>query len=186
MHKKKLNLLRYLFIKYKNKATDLKITMTTFWLRMRYAELSSDEVCLKWIDEANHTKLRKATGSIRTQYPIERKLWRLFENEMKIHESYEVKQTYFPTRIDEWETEKTKIYNNMRKILLTVNQIINDREAEKVRMAHEEGQEQERIKTLSNAALKATRAVKRLERKADNEKKLASGNVRRSSRLVNK
>lgn len=159
--------------------------MSIYWLKRYYQELSYDSVCIKWIEEANTTKLRKSTGSIRTQYPIERKLWSLFDYEMKIHQSREVKQSYFPNRVDEWEEEKTRIYNNMRRILLTVNQINNDREAEKVRMAHEEEQEQQRIKSLSNAALKATRAVKRRERKADNEKKLASGNVRRSSRLAN-
>ncbi len=160
--------------------------MSIYWLKRYYQELSYDSVCIKWIEEANTTKLRKSTGSIRTQYPIERKLWSLFNYEMKIHQSREVKQSYFPNRVDEWEEEKTRIYNNMRRILLTVNQINNDREAEKVRMAHEEEQEQQRLKSISNAAIKATRASKRRERKADNEKKLASGNVRRSSRLVNK
>lgn len=160
--------------------------MTTHWLKKYYQELSYDEACIKAIAMANDTKLRKTTGSIRTQYPIERKLWRLFDYEMKIHQSREVKQSYFPNRADEWEEEKTKIYNNMRRILLTVNQIINDREAETARMAYEEEQEQQRLKSISNAALKATRAVKRRERKMENEIKIATGNLRRSSRLVNK
>jgi hypothetical protein len=160
--------------------------MSTHWLKRYYQELSYDSVCIKWIEEANTTKLRKSTGSIRTQYPIERKLWSLFNYEMEIHQSYEVKQSYFPNRVDEWEEEKTRIYNNMRRILLTVNQIINDREAEKTRMAREEEQEQQRLKSISNAAIKATRASKRLERKIENEIKIATGNIRRSSRLANK
>ena len=105
---------------------------------------------------------------------------------MKIHNSRDVKQSYFPNRVDEWEEEKTRIYNNMRRTLLTVNQIINDREAEKARMAREEEQEQQRLKSISNAAIKATRASKRQERKIENEKKIATGNLRRSSRLANK
>ena len=157
--------------------------MSTHWLKRYYQELSYDSVCNKWIDEANNTKLRKSTGSIRTQYLIEQKLWRLFDYEMKIHESREVKQSYFPNRVDEWEEEKTRIYNNMRRTLLTVNQIINDREAEKARMAYEEEQEQQRLKSISNAAIKATRASKRLERKMENERKIATGNLRRSARL---
>ena len=160
--------------------------MSIYWLKRYYQELSYDSVCIKWIEEANTTKLRKSTGSIRTQYPIERKLWSLFDYEMKIHQSREVKQTYFPNRVDEWEEEKTRIYNNMRRTLLTVNQIINDREAEKVRMAYEEEQVQQRLKSISNAAIKATRASKRQERKIENEKKIATGNLRRSSRLANK
>lgn len=160
--------------------------MSTDWLKRYYQELSYDSVCIKWIEEANTTKLRKSTGSIRTQYPIERKLWSLFNYEMKIHQSCEVKQSYFPNRVDEWEEEKTRIYNNMRRILLTVNQIINDREAEKARMAREEEQEQQRLKSISNAAIKATRASKRQQRKIENEKKIATGNLRRSSRLANK
>jgi len=160
--------------------------MSIHWLKKYYHELSSDEACIKAIAMANDTKLRKTTGSIRTQYPIERKLWRLFDYEMEIHKSREVKQSYFPNRVDEWEEEKTRIYNNMRRILLTVNQINNDREAEKVRMAYEEEQEQQRLKSISNAAIKATRASKRLERKMENERKIATGNLRRSSRLVNK
>jgi len=160
--------------------------MSTHWLKKYYQELSSDEACIKAIAMANDTKLRKSTGSIRTQYPIERKLWSLFDYEMKIHNTRDVKQTYFPNRLDEWEEEKTRIYNNMRRTLLTVNQIINDREAEKVRMAYEEEQEQQRLKSISNAAIKATRASKRQERKIENEKKIATGNLRRSSRLANK
>ena len=159
---------------------------TAFWLRKKYAGLSYDDACLKWIDKANNTTLRKTTGSIRTQYPIEWMLWRLFDCVMKQHETLEVKQSYFPNRMDEWEMEKTRIYNNMRRILLTVNQIINDREAEKTRMAREEEQEQQRLKSMSNAAIKATRASKRLERKIENEIKIATGNIRRSSRLANK
>ena len=160
--------------------------MSTQWLKRYYQELSYDSVCIKWIEEANTTKLRKSTGSIRTQYLIEQKLWRLFDYEMKIHNSRDVKQSYFPNRVDEWEEEKTRIYNNMRRTLLTVNQIINDREAEKARMAREEEQEQQRLKSISNAAIKATRASKRQERKIENEKKIATGNLRRSSRLANK
>ena len=157
--------------------------MSTHWLKKYYQELSSDEACIKAIAMANDTKLRKTTGSIRTQYPIEHKLWRLFDYEMRIHQSREVKQSYFPNRVDEWEEEKTRIYNNMRRILLTVNQIINDREAEKARMAYEEEQEQQRLKSISNAAIKATRASKRQERKIENERKIATGNLRRSARL---
>lgn len=163
---------------------------TAFWLRKKYSELSSDKACLKWIDNANNTTLRKTTGSIRTQYPIEWMLWCLFDCEMKQHETLEVKQSYFPNRMDEWEMEKTRIYNNMRKIMLTVNQIFNDREVEKTRMAEEEERERQRIDSLSKAAIdvkrlktKTTRAVKRQERKVENEKKMASGNVRRSSRI---
>lgn len=157
--------------------------MSSYWLKRYYKELSYDSVCIKWIDEANNTKLRKSSGSIRTQYPIERMLWRLFKYEMEIHESHEVKQSYFPNRLDEWDEEKTRIYKNMRKVLLTVNQIINDREAEKTRMAEEEEQERQRIKTLSNAAIKATRAVKRQERKIEAQQKIESGDVRRSRRV---
>jgi hypothetical protein len=157
--------------------------MSSYWLKRYYKELSYDSVCIKWIDEANNTKLRKSSGSIRTQFPIERMLWRLFKYEMEIHESREVKQSYFPIRMDEWEEEKTRIYKNMRKVLLTVNQIINDREAEKTRMAEEEEQERQRIKTLSNAAIKATRAVKRQERKIEAQQKIESGDVRRSRRV---
>ena len=71
----------------------------------------------------------------------------------------------------------------MRRILLTVNQIINDREAEKARMAYEEEQEQQRLKSISNATIKATRASKRQERKIENDRKIATGNLRRSARL---
>ena len=81
--------------------------------------------------------------------------------------------------MDQWEEEKTNIYNNMREVLLTINQIINDREAEKKMMAEEEQQ----IKFLSNAALKATRAVKRTERKMEAQQKIESGDVRRSQRV---
>ena len=157
--------------------------MSTHWLKKYYQELSSDEACIKAIAMANDTKLRKTTGSIRTQYPIEHKLWRLFDYEMRIHQSREVKQSYFPNRVDEWEEEKTRIYNNMRRILLTVNQIINDRQAETARMAQEEEQQRQRIKSISNAAIKATRASKRQERKIENERKIATGNLRRSARL---
>tara|TARA_B100000212_G_C27320381_1_gene509854 strand:+ start:696 stop:1178 length:483 start_codon:yes stop_codon:yes gene_type:complete len=159
--------------------------MSVYWLKRYYKELSYDSVCIKWIDEANNTKLRKSTGSIRTQYPIERMLWRLFDYEMKIHESRDVKQSYFPNRVDEWEEEKNRIYKNMRKVLLTVNQIINDREAEKIRMAEEEEQERQRIKTLSNAAIKATRAARRQERKMEAQQKIESGDLRRSRRVKN-
>ena len=69
----------------------------------------------------------------------------------------------------------------MRKVLLTINQIIDDKEAEKACMAEEE----QRIKFLSNAALKATRAVKRTERKMEAQQKIESGNVRRSRRIKN-
>ena len=153
--------------------------MSTHWLKKYYQELSSDEACIKAIAMANDTKLRKTTGSIRTQYPIERKLWRLFDYEMEIHKSYKVKQSYFPNRLDEWEEEKTRIYNNMRRIILTVNQIINDREAETARMAQEEEQQRQRIKSISNAA----RANERLIKKVENMEKIASGKVRRSARL---
>ena len=153
--------------------------MSTHWLKKYYQELSSDEACLKAIAMSNDTKLRKTTGSIRTQYPIEHKLWRLFDYEMRIHQSREVKQSYFPNRVDEWEEEKTRIYNNMRRILLTVNQIINDRQAETARMAQEEEQQRQRIKSISNAA----RANERLIKKVENMEKIASGKVRRSARL---
>ena len=159
--------------------------MSNYGLKRYYKELSYDSVCIKWIDEANNTKLRKSSGSIRTQYPIERMLWRLFKYEMEIHESREVKQSYFPNRLDEWEEEKTRIYKNMRKVVLTVNQIINDREAEKARMAEEEEQERQRIKTLSNTANKATRAARRQERKMEAQQKIESGDVRRSRRVIN-
>ena len=69
----------------------------------------------------------------------------------------------------------------MREVLLTINQIIDDKEAEKACMAEEE----QRIKFLSNAALKATRAVKRTERKMEAQQKIESGNVRRSRRIKN-
>ena len=83
--------------------------------------------------------------------------------------------------MDQWEEEKKNIYNNMREVLLTINQIIDDKEAEKACMAEEE----QRIKFLSNAALKATRAVKRTERKMEAQQKIESGNVRRSRRIKN-
>ena len=60
--------------------------MSTHWLKRYYQELSYDKGYNKWIDEANNTKLRKSTGSIRTQYPIERVVL-LFDYEMKIHKA---------------------------------------------------------------------------------------------------
>jgi hypothetical protein len=50
-------------------------------------------------------------------------------------------------------------------------------------MAKEEEQERQRIKTLTNAAVKATRAVKRQERKIEAQQKIESGDVRRSRRV---
>ena len=69
----------------------------------------------------------------------------------------------------------------MSSCKVTINQIIDDKEAEKACMAEEE----QRIKFLSNAALKATRAVKRTERKMEAQQKIESGNVRRSRRIKN-
>ena len=154
--------------------------MSTTWMRKHREELTTDR-CLQWLEEAKNTKLRKSTGSIRTQNSIETKIWRLFQLDMKIHESRDVRQKYFPNRMDQWEEEKKNIYNNMREVLLTINQIIDDKEAEKACMAEEE----QRIKFLSNAALKASRAVKRTERKMEAQQKIESGNVRRSRRIKN-
>ena len=154
--------------------------MSTTWMRKHREELTTDR-CRQWLEEAKNTKLRKSTGSIRTQYSIETKIWRLFQLDMKIHESRDVRQKYFPNNMDKWEEEKKNIYNNMRKVLLTINQIIDDKEAEKACMAEEE----QRIKFMSNAALKANRAVKRTERKMEAQQKIESGNVRRSRRIKN-
>ena len=154
--------------------------MSTTWMRKHREELTTDR-CRQWLEEAKNTKLRKSTGSIRTQYSIETKIWRLFQLDMKIHESRDVRQKYFPNHMDQWEEEKKNIYNNMREVLLTINQIIDDKEAEKACMAEEE----QRIKFMSNAALKANRAVKRTERKMEAQQKIESGNVRRSRRIKN-
>ena len=159
--------------------------MSIYWLKRYYQELSYDSVCIKWIEEANTTKLRKSTGSIRTQYPIERKLWSLFDYEMKIHNTRDVKQTYFPNRLDEWEEEKTRIYNNMRRTLLTVNQIINDREAEKLaaKEAAKEAAKAEKLKVREEkkAQKKAEQDAIKEEKKRVREAEKASKKGKKNS-----
>ena len=81
--------------------------MSTTWMIKHREELTTDR-CRQWLEEAKNTKLRKSTGSIRTQYSIETKIWRLFQLDMKIHESRDVRQKYFPNNMDKWEEEKKK------------------------------------------------------------------------------